>query len=138
MANICSCCGKKLPFLDVGFDLIEIDGEDYYVCSACNTNFADYKRGNLSLEELVSDSTKPKLKQHFVNHAPDGKVVEEIKQQEHQEEQRIQRKLTAQENDPLYDDIHQIAGDLRFIKNLIIFGLVCGVVLGIIGVLGML
>ena len=53
MANICSCCGKKLPFLDVGFDLIEIEGEDYYVCSACNNNFTDYKRGNLSLEELV-------------------------------------------------------------------------------------
>jgi len=138
MANICGCCGKKLPFLDVGFDLIEIDGEDYYVCSACNNNFADYKRGNLSLEELVCDFTKPKLRQHFVNHAPDAKVVEEIKQQERQEEQRIQRKLTAQENDPLYDDIHQIAGDLRFIKNLIIFGLVCGVLLGIIGVLGML
>ena len=29
MGNICGCCGKKLPFLDVGFDLIEIDGEDY-------------------------------------------------------------------------------------------------------------
>lgn len=138
MGNICGCCGKKLPFLDVGFDLIEIDGEDYYVCSACNTNFANYKKGNLSLEELVSDSTKPKLRKHFENHAPDGEVVEEIRQQERQEEQRIQRKLTAQENDPLYDDIHQIAGDLRFIKNLIIFGLVCGVVLGIIGVLGML
>jgi len=25
MANICGCCGKKLPFLDVGFDLIEIE-----------------------------------------------------------------------------------------------------------------
>lgn len=30
MANICSCCGKKLLFLDVAYDLIEIDGEDYY------------------------------------------------------------------------------------------------------------
>ena len=87
---------------------------------------------------MGSDSTKPKLRKHFENHAPDGEVVEEIRQQERQEEQRIQRKLTAQENDPWYDDIHQIAGDLRFIKNLIIFGLVCGVVLGIIGVLGML
>ncbi|MBQ3512560.1 MAG: hypothetical protein IJA32_02000 [Lachnospiraceae bacterium] len=138
MANICSCCGKKLPFLDVGFDMIEIDREDYYICSVCNSNFADYKKGNLSLDELVYDSTKPKLRQHFENHAPDGKVVEEIEQKKRQEEQRMQRKLTAQENEPLYDDIHQIAGDLRFIKNLIIFGLVCGVVLGIIGVLGML
>lgn len=34
-----------------------------------------------------------------------------------------------------YKDIHQIAGDIRFIKNLIIIGLVCGFILGIIGVL---
>ena len=60
------------------------------------------------------------------------------KQKECQEKQRIQRKLTAQKNDPLYDDIHQIAGDLRFIKNFIIFGMVCGVALGVIGVLSML
>ncbi len=138
MANICGCCGKKLPFLDVGFDLVEIEEEGYYICSACNSNFVDYKRGNLSIEELVNNATKPKLRQYFENHAPDGNVVEEIKKQECQEKQRIQRKLTAQENDPLYEDIHQIAGDLRFIKNIIIFGLVCGVVLGIIGVLGML
>lgn len=32
-----------------------------------------------------------------------------------------------------YEDIHQIAGDIRFIKNLIIVGLVCGFILGIIG-----
>lgn len=37
----------------------------------------------------------------------------------------------SQQN-PLYDDIHQIAGDLRFIKNLIILSIVCGVVFGII------
>ena len=57
---------------------------------------------------------------------------------EKQEKERIENKIVAQKNDPLYDDIHQIAGDLRFIKNLIIIGLVCGVVMGIIGVLGML
>lgn len=66
--------------------------------------------------------------------APDEKIIEEVRQQE----QKIQRKLVAQENDPLYDDIHQIAGDLRFIKNLIIFGLVVGVLLGIISMLGIL
>ena len=41
-------------------------------------------------------------------------------------------KRVAQRNDPLYDDIHQIAGDLRFIKNLIIIGIVCSFILGII------
>ncbi len=62
------------------------------------------------------------------------KYKEEQQRQEAIQQEKYQNTLT----NPLYDDIHQIAGDLRFIKNLIIFGLVCGVVLGIIGVLGML
>lgn len=121
---------KEIIFLDVGFDLIEIDREDYFICSVCNNNFSAYKSGDLSFEKLVNDFTKPKLKEYFKQFAPDGKVVEEVRQQE----QKMRRKLIAQENDPLYDDIHQIAGDLRFIKNLIIVGLVCSFVLGIIGV----
>lgn len=40
-----------------------------------------------------------------------------------------------QENAPLYDDIHKIAYDLRFIKNLIIVELICGVVLRVVAVL---
>lgn len=94
MANICSCCGKKLPFLDVGFDLIEIDREDYFICSVCNNNFSAYKSGDLSFEKLVNDFTKPKLKEYFKQFAPDGKVVEEVRQQE----QKMRRKLIAQEN----------------------------------------
>lgn len=39
---------------------------------------------------------------------------------------------------PLYEDIHQIAGDIRFLKNLIIVGLVLGVVLILIGVFAMI
>lgn len=43
-----------------------------------------------------------------------------------------------QSNNQFYKDIHQIAGDLRFIKNLIVISLVCGFVLGIIGILGIM
>lgn len=133
MANICSCCGKKLPFLDV-FDSIQIDGEDYYVCSACNGNFSEYKSGKLSFEKLTSNCTEPKLKAYFEKFSPGERTVEDIRQKE----QKIEKKLIERENNPLYDDIHQIAGDLRFIKNLIIFGIACGVIFGIIGVLGVL
>lgn len=35
MMEICKCCGKRIPFLDVGFDLIEIDKEDFEICSVC-------------------------------------------------------------------------------------------------------
>ena len=44
-------------------------------------------------------------------------------------------KSEVQFNSQYYKDLHQIACDLRFIQNLIIVGLVCGVVLGIIGIL---
>lgn len=43
-------------------------------------------------------------------------------------------KTEVQDNRQYYKDIHQIAGDIRFIKNLIIIGLVCGFILGILGV----
>lgn len=128
MANVCACCGRKISFLDVDSDLVEIAGGNYYVCSSCNSNFSAFKKGNLSLEELVNDLTKPKLKHYF----------EEAKQKEEQEVQRLQQKLVVQKNNPLYDDLHQIAGDLRFIKNLIMVGLVCGGVLGIIIMCGRL
>lgn len=42
-------------------------------------------------------------------------------------QQAAQEKLDIERQvNPLYEDIHQIANDLRFIKNLIIAGLVCG------------
>lgn len=116
------------------FDLIVIDKEEFKICSSCNGNFSAYKDGSLSFEGLVSDYTEPNLKEYFKQFSPDERTVEKVKQQE----QKIHNKLMAQENDPLYDDIHQMAGDLRFIKNLIIIGLVCGFILGIIGVLGII
>lgn len=134
MAEICSCCGKKIPFLDVGFDMLDIEQEDYKICSSCNGNFSAFKRGKISFEELVTDSTNPKMKEYFKQFAPGETIVQEVKQQEG----KLYNKLAAQENDPLYDDIHQIAGDLRFIKNLIIFGIVCGVVLGSISIFGLM
>ena len=54
---------------------------------------------------------------------------------EKKEKERIENKKAAQRNDPLYDDIHQIAGDLRFIKNLIIISIACGFILEIISVI---
>lgn len=47
-------------------------------------------------------------------------------------------KSDLQNDNQLYDDIHQIAGDLRFIKKLIIIGLAGGFILGFIGIFGMM
>lgn len=67
--------------------------------------------------------------------------LENIKTEEDiifEQQKKEQIKLRHRKKTYYYDDIHQIAGDLRFIKNLIIIGLVCGFVLVIIGIFGLL
>jgi hypothetical protein len=133
MSDICSCCGKKISFLDVDFDYIEIDNESYRICGKCRSKISAYNLGDISVDEVISDVTHEKVADYLRN----IKSGEEI-EKEKKEKERIENKIIAQKNDPLYDDIHQIAGDLRFIKNLIIVGLVCGFILGLIGVFGLL
>ncbi len=133
MADVCSCCGKKIPFLDVDFDYIEIDKESYRICSKCRSKISAYNYGDISVDEVISDATHKKVVDHLRNIKSDEEMEHEKKEKE-----RIENKIVAQKNDPLYDDIHQIAGDLRFIKNLIIVGLVCGFILGLIGIFGMM
>lgn len=133
MADVCSCCGKKIPFLDVDFDYIEIDNESYRICGKCRSKINAYNSGDISVDEVISDTTHKKVADYLMSIKSDEEMEHEKKEKE-----RIESKIVAQKNDPLYDDIHQIAGDLRFIKNLIIVGLVCGFVLGLIGVLGLI
>ena len=92
-----------------------------------------YNSSDISVDEVISDATHKKVADYLRNIKSDEEIEHEKKEKE-----RIENKIVAQKNDPLYDDIHQIAGDLRFIKNLIIIGLVCGFILGIIGVLGLM
>lgn len=133
MAYVCSCCGKKIPFLDVDYDCIQIDNEEYRLCGKCRSKINAYNNGNISLDEIISDMTNDKVADYLRNIKS-----EENTEIEGQEKERIENKIVAQKDDPLYDDIHQIAGDLRFIKNLIIIGVVCGFIFGIIGVLGLM
>lgn len=124
---------KRYFFLDVDFDYIESDNETYRICGKCRSKINAYNAGDISVDEIISDATNKEVADYLRNIKSDEEI--EI---ERQEKERIENKIVAQKNDPLYDDIHQIAGDLRFIKNMIIIGLVCGFILGIIGVLGML
>lgn len=133
MADVCTCCGKKIAFLNVDFDYIEIDNESYKICGICRSKISAYNSGDISIGEVISDDTQEKVADYLRNIKSD-----EEKEYDKKEKERIENKIIAQKNDPLYDDIHQIAGDLRFIKNLIIIGLVCGFILGIIGVLGLM
>lgn len=133
MADVCNCCGKKITYLDVDFDYIRIDGESYKICGRCSSKVNAYNAGNISVDEVISAATHEKVADYLRKIKSDEEM-----EREKNEKERIENKIAAQENDLLYDDIHQIAGDLRFIKNLIIIGLVCGFILGIISIFGML
>lgn len=52
MADVCSCCGKKIPFLDVDYDYIQIDNEEYRLCGKCRSKINSYNNGNISLDEI--------------------------------------------------------------------------------------
>lgn len=133
MADVCSCCGREKSLLDVNFDYIEIDNELYGICGRCWINISAYNSGSISINEVISGTTNKKIADYIKNIKSDETIELEEK-----EKKRIEIIQEAQKNNPLYDDIHKIVGDLRFIKNLIIIGLVCGFALGIISVLGLL
>ena len=116
MAKICSWCGNKIGFLEI--DHYEAVGdEDYCICGECSDKIFSAKKGQIALEEIVTEHTAPKLFDYF---------SQQIKAPTEQE----QIKKEAQQTNPLYDDIHQIAGDLRFIKNWLIFCIVVGCIIG--------
>lgn len=110
MAEVCACCGEILH----GYFDVEIDKQTYKLCEGCKIKM---KKGQISISNLSSPMVKG--------------LEESVKK----EEERIERKLSAQKENPLYDDIHQIAGDLRFLKNLVIISLVLSVLLSIISVM---
>ena len=61
MADVCSCCGKKVPFLDVDFDYIEIDNESYRNCVKCRSKVSAYNSGDIFADEVISDATHEKV-----------------------------------------------------------------------------
>ena len=64
-------------------------------------------------------------------HSDRAEYNQKLEERDKMEEQRHLKEV-AQQNNPLYDDIHQIAQDLHFIKNLIIIILILSVIAGII------
>jgi len=56
------------------------------------------------------------------------KITEQVNK-----EKAVTQKIEITQNHPLYHDIHQIAGDIRFMRNLIIAGLAICFIFGIIG-----
>lgn len=67
MADVCSCCGKKIPFLDVDFDFVEIDNESYRICGKCRRKINAYNSGDISVDEVISDATHKKVADYLRN-----------------------------------------------------------------------
>ena len=126
MAKTCSWCGTKIGFIDMMYDEVDTGAKWHYVCGDCYRKIDSVKNGHATIEEIVTDETDPDLLHYY------QKCEQQTQQKMQQEIQQQQIKEESQQTNPLYDDIHQIAGDLRFIKNYLIFTIIAGIVLGLI------
>lgn len=90
MADVCSCCGKKIPFLDVDFDYIEINKESYRTCSKCRSKISAYNSGDISVDEVISDATHKKVADYLRDLKSDEQIEHEKKEKE-----RIENKIVA-------------------------------------------
>ena len=104
--------------------------------------FSQYK--NMTDEELLKivnsgDEYQPIAKEvaNDILKSDRSEYYQNIKESERKEVERRQ-KIELTESHPLYNDIHQIAGDFRFFKNLTIIALILGVILILVDVFIML
>ena len=135
MAKTCSWCGEQIGFLDMAYDWVEINKKGHWICGRCCGKIAHAKIGHTTFSEIASEKTDPELFNHYTEQE---KSPEEIIQQENTKKEQQRIKKESQQTNPLYEDIHQIAGDLRFIKNYLIFCIVVGIIFGFIWVATML
>ena len=122
MAKICGWCSKKIGFTDMTYDGVDTGTKWHYVCIDCCRKIESVKKGYATVEEIATDGTDPDLFNYYLEH--------EENSQKAIQQKRV--KVESQRTNPLYDDIHQIAGDLRFIKNYLIFTIIAGIILGLI------
>ena len=122
MAKICSWCSNKISLTDMMYIGIDTGSKWHYVCGDCSRKIDSVKKGYTTIEEIATDGTAPELFKYYLER--------EEKSQKKIQQYRVKEEL--QKTNPLYDDIHQIARDLRFIKNYLIFTIIVGIILGII------
>jgi hypothetical protein len=90
--------------------------------------FAMYNQNEL--QEVINDNESSDEAVKAAKYILSGKSTE---QREYQAEIQKHESLVREKQDnmvsnPLYDDLHQLAGDIRFIKNIIIIGIVFEVI----------
>ena len=93
---------KKIPFLDVHYDMLNIANKEYVVCHKCCYKINSYVNGNITVDDIISDVTDKDVAAYLMN----------LKSEKEKGNVRIDHKVMMQQNNPLYDDIHQIAENL--------------------------
>ena len=131
MAKNCSWCGKKMGFFNCTYTYEQIGDREHFICDECSPKVSAAKDGKTTFDAIKTEQTDPELFNHYVVQI---KTPEEVIQQEKEKKEQQRIKEESQQTNPLYDDIHQMAGDLRFIKNYLIFCIVVGIIFGIIWV----
>lgn len=127
MAKICGWCGNRVAFSDIDYAYETVDNKDYCICGVCFHKILAAKKGQIGFDEITTENTAIELYNHVSQSA---KTYNEMIQDIKIKQQKQQIKVEAQQTNPLYEDIHQIAGDLRFIKNWLIFCIVVGCIIG--------
>ncbi len=129
MAYTCSWCGTDISFFNTRYVGLTVRSKAHYICGDCLQKINDARNGCITFEKIATENTDPNLYDYFCSQ------VEGISEDEKYTQEQRQAKKKAQQTDPLYDDIHQIAGDLRFIKNYLVFTIILGIILGLIAVI---
>ena len=129
MAKICSWCAEHIGFFAIDYDLVDIGEKEHLICGKCSAKIAQAKANQTTFAKIKTAQTDPELFDYYTaaEKSPEEKKLEEAQMKE---QQRVVKE--ARETNPLYEDIHQIAGDLRFIKNYLIFTIIAGIILGLI------
>ena len=131
--NVCKKCG--FPFKGNN----ENDKEYIRLFAMFNSKPTEELEAIINSDEEYTDIAK-RVAQDIIDTGRTGykEQVKRYKEEQQRQEAIQQEKYNNLLTNPLYDDIHQIAGDLRFIKNLIILGIVCSIILGIIDFINLL
>ena len=122
MAEFCKWCGNKIGFMDIMFTYKTVNNVQYCICGKCSEKLSSARNGKISYQEIATEKTAPELFDHFVEQGTSTNNAESLKTtvslQESAPIQNDQKKDS--QFDTLQNDIHQIANDLRFIKNIIV------------------
>ncbi len=129
MSKNCSWCGKKIGFFDLTYTIEMVGDDGHLICSECSGKVFAAKNGTINFEEIKTERTAPEL---YAKLADQATLSEEIIQAREVRQKQEKIKDDARQTNPLYDDLHQIAEDLRFIKNYLIFCIVVGIIFGFI------